>query len=219
MRRFRPRRRRIDLGRRRKSRRGRRLAIAVLAVGAGFALLWWASRPPPPLEESPPSYYLLVVRSARRANLPPVFVDKVVLAESTRDPLAVSRVNAKGLMQIMPAAEIDVLKKLGLAERGDLFDPEYNLLIGTTYLRILTDRFDGDAYLVLAGYHMGPTRVARYLAANPGISGKNLVKQFAGPRTRAYCAKILQGEELRLTVTRRRTRPTTRGAPKTQPGF
>jgi len=118
-------------------------------------------------------------------------------------------------MQILPGAETDVLKRLKRPDRGDLFDPEYNMLIGTTYLRMLTDRFGGDAYLVLGAYHMGPTRVARFLAANPGISGKNLVAHFAGPATRAYCARILQGQELRLPVTPRPARPA--GRPATQP--
>ena len=198
---------------RRRSRWGLWLLVLIL-VGAGFGLRW-ACRRQPTLEESPIDYRILVIRYANRANLPEVFVHKVVLAESAGDPLAVSKVNAKGLMQILPDAESDVLKKLKRAGRGDLFDPEYNLLIGTTYLRMLTDRFGGDGYLVLAGYHMGPTRVARFRAANPGISGKDLVKQFAGPATRAYCAQILQGEELRLPVTRRPGQPTTKAA--TQP--
>ena len=209
------RRRRIDLGRRRRSRRRLWFVILILIlIGAVFGLRR-ACRPEPTLEESPQNYRILVVRYARWANLPEVFVHKVVLAESAGDPQAVSKADAKGLMQILPAAETDVMRKLNQSERGDLFDPEYNLLIGTTYLRMLTDRFDGDAYLVLSAYHMGPTRVARYLAANPGISGKNLVKQFAGPQTQKYCAKILQGEELSLPVTQRPGQPATMSA--TQP--
>jgi soluble lytic murein transglycosylase len=198
----------MDLGPRRKPRRYLWAAIVVfVAVVAGLSA-WWFRRAPPTLEESPENYRILVIRYADRSNLPQVFVHKVVLAESGGDPLAVSKVNAKGLMQILPAAETDVLKKLKRSERGDLFDPEYNMLIGTTYLRMLTDRFGGDAYLVLGAYHMGPTSVARYRAANPGISGKDLIKRFAGPATRAYCARILQGRELRLPVTRRRAGPT-----------
>ena len=204
-------------GRRRRGRGGLLLAAAILA-GAVFGLRW-ACRPPPTLDESPIDYRILVIRYSDRVNLPQVFVHKVVLAESAGDPLAVSKVNAKGLMQILPAAETDVLKKLKRSEKGDLFDPEYNLLIGTTYLRMMTDRFDGDAYLVLGAYHMGPTRVARFLAANPGISGKALIKRFAGPATRAYCAQILQGKELRLPVTRRRVQPATQPEPTTQPVF
>jgi len=176
-------------------------AVAFLAIVLLAIVVLWA--PEPTLEESPRDYRILVCKYARRVNLPEVFVHKVVLAESSGDPYAVSRVNAKGLMQIMPAAEIDVLKRLPNQKKGDLFDSEYNLLIGTTYLRILSDRFGGDAYLVLAAYHMGPTRVSRRLERNPGITGKELVNRFAGGATKAYCHKILQGKPLRLHVTTR----------------
>ena len=186
-------------------------------MAGGALAVWWATRPPPTLDESPANYRILVVRYANRVDLPPVFVHKVVLVESSGRAWVVSKRGAKGLMQILPNAETDVLKRLKREDRGDLFDPEYNMLIGTTYLRMLTDRFGGDAYLVLAGYHMGPTRVARFLAANPGISGKDLVKRFAGPATRKYCTKILQGQELRLPVTRRRAGAASSSAPATQP--
>ena len=202
-------RRRIDLGRRRRSRRRLWFVILLLILIAAVFALRRPCRQEPTLEESPLNYRILVCRYARWVNLPEVFVHKVVLAESGGDPRAVSKANAKGLMQILPDAETDVMRKLNQSERGDLFDPEYNLLIGTTYLRMLTDRFDGDGYLVLGAYHMGPTRVARFLAANPGISGKNLVNRFAGPQTRAYCARILQGQELSLPVTQRPGQPTT----------
>lgn len=179
-------------------------AVAILILAAVlFLFLRLACRSEPTLEESPVNYRILVCQYAQLANLPEVFVHKVVLAESSGRAWVVSSANAKGLMQIRPDAETDALRKLGRTERGDLFDPEYNLLIGTTYLRMLTDRFGGDAYLVLAAYHMGPTRVSAHLARNPGISGKNLVARFAGPATRAYCAKILQGQELRLPLTPR----------------
>jgi len=186
---------------RRSSRRRLVGLAALIAAGGIFLVLRCIFSPAPTLEESPVDYRILVYRYARRADLPASLVHKIVLAESSADPRAVSRVNAKGLMQIMPAAEIDSLKRLPGVARGDLFDPEYNLMIGTTYLRILTNRFGGDAHLVLAAYHMGPTKVSRYLSANPGISGRALVQRFAGPATRAYCAKVLQGQALQLRVT------------------
>ncbi|MBC8373894.1 MAG: transglycosylase SLT domain-containing protein [Planctomycetes bacterium] len=186
----------------------------MLLIAGGWAAMRWVCQPAPTVEEAPPTYQILLRRYARRANLPKEFVHKVVMAESSGRSWVVSEASAKGLMQIRPPAETDVLRKLNRSERGDLFDPEYNMLIGTTYLRMLTDRFDGDAYLVLAGYHMGPTRVARYRTANPGISGKELVERFAGPRTRAYCARILEGEELRLPLTRRPVGGSTEPAPR-----
>ena len=196
--------------RRRFSRQPVRWSAGLLFIIIGGGVwLFWPALPTPILEESPVGYRVLICRYSRKVNLPEVFVHKVVLAESSGRPWVTSPVGAKGLMQIMPAAETDALRKLKRTERGNLFDQDYNLLIGTTYLRMLTDRFDGDAYLTLAAYHMGQTRVARYRDANPGISGKDLVARFAGPQTQAYCAKILQGKELQLPTTRRNAYRTT----------
>ena len=57
----------------------------------------------------------------------------------------------------------------------------------------LADRFDGDLHLVLAAYHMGPTRVGRVLGDNPGITGEQLVEQHANPTTRRYVRRVIGG--------------------------
>ena len=142
-------------------------------------------------------YLPLIIRYARQNSLPVKFVHDVVRAESAGDPRAVSRVGAKGLMQIMAPAEADVLGATG-GEKGDLFDPEYNIAIGTAYLRMLADRFDGDAYLVLAAYNMGPTRVANLRRQYPDLSSKELVETHAFKETRRYCRKILKDRPLQL---------------------
>jgi len=157
-----------------------------------------------PLADAPSDYRVLLYRYAKANNLPPDFVHKVVLAESGGDRFAVSRVGAKGLMQIMPAAETDARRKLRMrAGSGDLFDPEYNMKIGTTYLRMQADRFNGDAWLVLAAYNMGPTRVARLVRRHPTLPSRELILTYAYEETRNYCTKILGTEELRLPTGRR----------------
>jgi len=199
----------------RRHRRGVLIVFAVAVLGGGTWWLWPDRQPP--LAEAPRNYRVLILRYAEKNNLPPDFVHKVVLAESSGRPDAVSRVGAKGLMQIMRPAEIDARKKLGLAEgRGDLFDPEYNIKIGCTYLRMQTDRFRGDAWLVLAAYNMGPTRVSKLAREHPTLNSRELILKHAYKETRDYCTKILGRQELWLPTDRPRIRPTTR--PATQPG-
>ena len=135
-------------------------------------------------------YNVIIVKHARRTGLPAEFITAVIRAESGGRPRAVSKKNAKGLMQITQAAHADALKMLGIP-RGDLFDPDYNLLIGTTYLKHLFDQFNGDLHLVVAAYHMGPTRVRRIKRSHPNLSSPELVRRHAGPATRAYVANVL----------------------------
>ena len=144
-------------------------------------------------------YRETIRRRAGQVNLPPAFVEAVVLAESGADPRAVSHAGAKGLMQIMPIAQREVRGRFSLPA-GDLFDPDYNVLIGTRYLRLMVDQFDADPWLALAAYNMGPTALARIRRAHPDLSGSEIVARYAPAETRAYCRRILRGKSFRLRV-------------------
>ena len=139
-------------------------------------------------------------RHAQAAALPPELVEAVIRAESGGDPTAVSRKNARGLMQITPIAERDVLRRTGI-EGGDIFDVDYNVRIGTIYLRMLINRFGGDLHLALAAYNAGPTKIARLRKAHPGLTSKRLVERHAPRATARYCRAILVGRSVRLPVT------------------
>jgi hypothetical protein len=93
----------------------------------------------------------LIMRASRSANLHPWLVAAVVQTESGFEPGAVSRVGARGLMQLMPSVWV---------EEGirDPHDPAANLAAGCRHLRALLDRF-GDLRLALAAYNSGAATV------------------------------------------------------------
>lgn len=86
--------------------------------------------------------------------LPFAFLKAVARVESNFDPDAVSRADAKGLMQLIDstAARMEV---------SDPFDPRQSVFGGARYLRILIDAFDGDMVKAVAAYNAGPDRVRR----------------------------------------------------------
>ena len=139
----------------------------------------------------------IIWRHAQANSLPTGLVREIIRAESGGDERAESSKNAKGLMQVTPMALEEVRRRTGIGE-GDLFDPDYNVRVGTSYLRMLLTRFDGDAYLALAAYSMGPTRLLQARQANLGLSGREIVEKVAPPATIRYCRAILRDRDLRL---------------------
>ena len=173
------------------------LAAAVLAAGAGgtyYFLLW---RHDEQIEARLNRLAPIIWKHAQANSLPTGLVRDIIRAESGADARAVSARNAKGLMQITPVAMEEVCRVRGIA-RGDLFDPNYNVQLGTAYLRILLDKFDGDAHLALAGYHMGPTKLLQARRAGPAMTGREIVEKIAPPATVRYCRTVLRGRDLCL---------------------
>ncbi len=90
----------------------------------------------------------IVRDAAARHQVDPALVKAVISTESGWNPQAVSRKGAVGLMQLIP----------GTAQRfgvGNPFDPAQNVEGGTTYLKALLDRYNGDLSKTLAAYNAG----------------------------------------------------------------
>ncbi len=167
------------------------LLIAVaLAAGlyGGYQLATWhhTSRIDASLREFAP----LIRKHAARHDVPVELVTAVIRAESGGDPSAVSSAGAKGLMQLTPPAEKDVLEKFGY-EKGGLFDPDYNIAVGTAYLGMLLERFDGDRWLAVAAYNAGPGRISKLRQRHPDLSSRQLVLRHAPRETASYASTIL----------------------------
>ncbi len=94
----------------------------------------------------------IVRDAAARHQVDPALVKAVISTESGWNSRAVSRKGAVGLMQLIP----------GTAQRfgvGNPFDPAQNVEGGTTYLKSLLDRYNGDLTKTLAAYNAGERAV------------------------------------------------------------
>lgn len=152
-----------------------------------------------------------LMREAQAASLDPAYVYGLIRQESRFVLDARSHVGAAGLMQVMPATAKWTAKKAGLAYSPDLMhDRDFNLRIGTHYLKLVLDRFDGAQALAAAAYNAGPGRPARW-RDGPVLDAAIWAENIPFNETRDYVRKVLLGgtvyaQLLGLPATRLRER-------------
>lgn len=105
----------------------------------------------------PTNYFDLIKKNA--GELDPLIIISLMRQESAFNPQATSSVGAKGLMQLMPATARRLNKKVKVK---NLVDPDTNIALGTKYLKILVDRFEGNLIFTLASYNAGENRIDRW---------------------------------------------------------
>lgn len=131
-------------------------------------------------------------RSAQQNGIDPSWVAGEIRAESVFNPQARSAANALGLMQVVPATGAAEAKKLGLPWHGetDLYDADFNIAVGSLYLRELLDKF-GAPYAAIAAYNAGPARAANWQAQRPGLDADFWIETVDYKETRDYIARVL----------------------------
>ena len=92
-------------------------------------------------------------------------VHAIIKQESGFAPSALSSVGAIGFMQLMPTTAELVCKKMGIKyNRHKLAtDMNYNVVLGSYYIKSLIDDFNGSELLAIASYNAGPGATQRWI--------------------------------------------------------
>ena len=115
-------------------------------------------------------YWGLIMKASRKYKVEPALIKAIIMAESSYNPRAVSKVGAKGLMQLMPSTAASLGVK-------DIYDPSHNIEGGVKYIRHLLTRFNGNVELALAAYNAGIKNVNRYKGIPPFKSTRQYIKK------------------------------------------
>ena len=133
-----------------------------------------------------------VLRKSKEVQLDPAYVYGLIRQESRFIMDAKSVVGASGLMQVMPATAKWTAKKIGLTnfQLNQLNDHETNVAIGTGYLKLVLDDFDGSMPLAAAAYNAGPSR-SRAWRKGPVLEAAIWAENIPFAETRDYVKKVL----------------------------
>jgi soluble lytic murein transglycosylase len=144
----------------------------------------------------PLAYWDIIKKQAVQHNLDPLLVAAIIRQESAYDPEAVSSANAKGLMQIIPKTGKRVASKIGLKnfKTSQLYDPDINILLGTTYLAELLEKYNGNLYRSLAAYNAGPDATNKWWPEKGEVDHEVIVENITYRATRNYVKRILRNQ-------------------------
>ena len=144
----------------------------------------------------PRKYIEIVETEGAKNNLSVEFILAVIKCESGFDPYAVSYLDAKGLMQIMPDTFEWLQWRMGenLPEES-LFEPETAIRYGCYLYGYLMDKF-GDEATAVAAYHAGDTCVEQWLSDGRYSDDGVTLKYIPYDTTRQYVEKVMKTKEI-----------------------
>jgi soluble lytic murein transglycosylase len=150
----------------------------------------------------PRPYWATLESDARANGVDPYLVAALIRQESEFNPGAVSRMNAYGLMQLLPSVGKEISKKDGQRhfKTNDLLDPTINLQLGTQDLRKSIDRYGGQVDYALAAYNAGDTPVHQWMSANNYKDIAEWVESIPYTETRDYVQAIVRNREMYRAV-------------------
>ena len=127
----------------------------------------------------------------------------IMRQESAFERDAVSRVGARGLMQLMPATASFIANKMQLPFSADRLtgDGIYNVLLGRAYLETLIEDFGGSYALAIAAYNAGPSRVRQWLRDYGDPRGGSIdmvdwIEMIPINETRNYVQRVLENLQI-----------------------
>ena len=140
----------------------------------------------------PTPYRTAVLQRTREIGLDAAYVYGLIRQESRFIMDARSGVGASGLMQVMPATARWTAKKIGLTDFSaeQINDRDTNITIGTAYLKLALDDFDGSMALAAAAYNAGPGR-PRNWRNGPLLEAAIWAENVPFTETRDYVKKVL----------------------------
>jgi soluble lytic murein transglycosylase len=137
-----------------------------------------------------------IVARSTTAGVDPMLTAGLIRQESAYDPEAHSHANAFGLMQLLPKTARRFAKQAKVRYSTPmLFEPDYNIHIGTIYFAGLQRSF-GSVESALAAYNAGEDRVAFWTAGQSYREPAEFVDSIPFSETREYVEIVTRNADI-----------------------
>ncbi|MBQ6830767.1 MAG: lytic transglycosylase domain-containing protein [Clostridia bacterium] len=146
----------------------------------------------------PRHFQKMVETYAARYELPESLIYAVIHTESHFDPQAVSKAQAKGLMQLTDNT-CDWARSLLGETDGDVFDPETNVRYGTKILSVLCGEFS-EIKTALAAYNAGIGNVRKWLKNTEYSTDGTTLHTIPFQETREYVVRVQKAQKRYQTL-------------------
>ncbi|NRP82578.1 Soluble lytic murein transglycosylase precursor [Marinobacterium sp. xm-d-509] len=141
----------------------------------------------------PEGFENLFIKHANKRNIDPIWAQALARQESALFPWARSSVGARGLMQLMPRTAKRTAKSIKVKYKSSnlLYDPDFNVQLGTAYLAQMYRQFDKNRIYATAAYNAGPHRVSRWLKGRENLPLEIFIELIPFDETRTYVQNVL----------------------------
>lgn len=126
----------------------------------------------------------------------------IVRQESEFDPRAESPSGALGMMQLLPGTAKETCYKTGSDyDREQLYEPTYNMRLGSHYLSRMIDSYSGSYIMGIASYNGGPGNVRKW-SQQFGTPGSEVygaidwIEKIPFSETRNYVQRVLENVQV-----------------------
>jgi soluble lytic murein transglycosylase len=125
-----------------------------------------------------------------------------VRQESQFDPRVRSHADARGMMQLLPSTARATASRVGLTWQPErLWEPNYNMQLGSGYLGQMVSNLGGSYVMAAAGYNAGPGRPVAWVQfcgdpRDPAGDPLDFLECIPFAETRTYVMNVLSNVQV-----------------------
>lgn len=150
----------------------------------------------------PMRYSEYVYDCASNNDIDPLLIFAVIKTESNFKEKTVSRSGAVGLMQLMENTAEEQAKKNNLQyTKEKLYEPEYNIKLGTEYFASLLKIYDNNYILAFAAYNAGIGNVNNWIDTGKINKDGSDFENIPFKETNMYVRKIIRNYKIYKKIT------------------